>query len=319
MRPLPLVGVVRCPGRCSARRRWDSRRSHGCSETGTKSTVRAEPVRLQIALPQKPPLQLTGALALSPDGRQLAFVGKRRRRHTSHLSSSHGFARNSRRCRARNPQSSLLFWKPDGRFIAFDSGGKLRKIDISGGPAEVVCSLNLTGIGGSWNADGDIIFGQYGGPIMRVSAAGGVATPITVLDAAHGDVAHTEPQFLPDGRHFIYMRDRSTDIAISAGSLDVKPEEQDSRRLVQANLGGAYAPSSDPGFGQMLFLRGQTLMAQPFDARHLKISGDPVRVVGRTGGRVLGHRRILGFRQRNAGLLVSRKRGKPAHLVRRAR
>ena len=114
---------------------------------------------------------------------------------------------------------------------------------------------------------------------MRVSAAGGVATSVTVLDVSHGDVAHTEPQFLPDGRHFIYTRDRSSDIAISAGSLDVKPEAEDSARLVQASLGGAYAPSSDPGFGQMLFLRGLTLMAQQFDARHLKTSGDPVRVV----------------------------------------
>jgi len=114
---------------------------------------------------------------------------------------------------------------------------------------------------------------------MRVPAGGGVATPVTVLDKSHGDVAHTEPQFLPDGRHFIYSRDLSTDIAVSAGSLDVKPEEQDPSRLVQASLGGAYAPSSDGGIGQLLYLRGLTLMAQPFDARHLKTSGDQVRVV----------------------------------------
>ena len=278
VRHLPLIGVEPCPGRCSPQRRWDSRRSHGCSETGAKSTVHAEPVRLQIALPQEATVAFTGALALSPDGRQLAFVA----------SGADGIPRiylramdslEMRPLPGTESASSLLFWKPDGRFIAFDSGGKLRKIDISGGPAEIVCSLNLTGVGGTWNADGDILFGQFGGPVMRVSAAGGVATPVTVLDAAHGDVAHTEPQFLPDGRHFIYTRDLYTDIAISVGSLDVKPEEQDSRRLVQASLGGAYAPSSDPGFGQMLFLRGQTLMAQPFDARHLKTSGDPVRVV----------------------------------------
>jgi Tol biopolymer transport system component len=247
-------------------------------ETGVKSTVRAEPVRLQIALPQKPPLQLTRALALSPDGRQLAFGA----------SGADGIPRiylramdslEMRPLPGTESVGSLLFWKPDGRLIAFDSGGKLRKIAISGGPAEMVCSLNLTGIGGTWNADGDILFGQFGGPIMRVSAAGGVATPVTALDKSHGDVAHTEPHFLPDGRHFIYTRDSSTHIAISAGSLDVKPEEQDSSRFVQANLGGAYAPSSDPGFGQLLFLRGQTLMAQPFDAGHLKISGDAVRVV----------------------------------------
>jgi Tol biopolymer transport system component len=247
-------------------------------ERGVKSTVPAEPVRLQIALPRKPPLQLTGALALSPDGRQLAFAA----RGADGIPRIYLRAMESLEMRplpGTEGVNSLLFWKPDGRFLAFDSGGKLRKIDISGGPAETVCSLNKTGVGGSWNADGDILFGQFGGPIMRVLAAGGVATPVTVRDESHGDVAHTEPQFLPDGRHFIYTRDLYTIVAISAGSLDAKPEEQDSRRLLQASRGFAYAPSSDPGFGQILFLRGKTLMAQPFDAHHLKTSGDPVRVV----------------------------------------
>jgi hypothetical protein len=116
-----------------------------------------------------------------------------------------------------------LFWSPDNRFVAFDSGGKLQKIDISGGAAETVCVLNKTGVGGSWSRDGVIIFGQFGGPIMRVSAAGGVATPLTALDASYGDITHTVPWFLPDGRHFIYLRDTGTSGAISEGSLDVKP------------------------------------------------------------------------------------------------
>jgi dipeptidyl aminopeptidase/acylaminoacyl peptidase len=66
---------------------------------------------------------------------------------------------------------------------------------------------------------------------------------------------------------------------MSVGSLDVKPEQQDSRKLTEADLGGAYSPSSEPGLGQLLFLRGKTLLAQPFDARHLKVTGKPVRVL----------------------------------------
>jgi len=247
-------------------------------ETRRENAIPAEPVRLQIPLPVKPPLRLTGVLALSPDGQQLAFAAQ----------SADGIPRiwvrtlNSLRIRSLSGTESvgsLLFWSPDSRFVAFDSGRKLQKIDISGGPAETVCVLNRVGVGGSWNRDGVIIFGQFGGALMRVSAAGGVATPLTALDASHGDVAHTAPWFLPDGRHFIYLRDNGTIGAISVGSLDSKPEGQDSRRLVEANCGGAYLPSSDPGFGQLLFLRGATLVAQPFDARHLNLSGDPVRAV----------------------------------------
>jgi Tol biopolymer transport system component/tRNA A-37 threonylcarbamoyl transferase component Bud32 len=247
-------------------------------ETGIKNARPAEPVRLQIPMPAKPSLRLTGALALSPDGRQLAFAA----------TSADGIPRvwiralNSLAIRALPGTESvgaLLSWSPDSRFIAFDAAGKLQKVNISGGPAETICSLTLMGVGGSWNQDGVIIFGQFGGPIMRVPAAGGVATPLTVLDKAHGDVAHTEPYFLPDGRRFLYIRDMGSDGAISVGSLDAKPEQQDFKKLMQASLGVAYAPSSDPGIGQMLFLRGPTLLAQPFDARHLKISGDPVRVL----------------------------------------
>lgn len=246
--------------------------------TGANNALPAEPVRLQIPLPTKPPMRLTGGLALSPDGRQLAFIA----------TSAGGIPRiwirvlNSLEIRpvpGTESVGSMVFWSPDSRFIAFDSGGKLQKIDVSGGPSETVCSLNLMGVGGSWNKDGVIIFGQYGGPIMRVAAAGGIPTPLTVLDLSHRDVAHIEPYFLPDGRYFIYMRGPNTDGMVSVGSLDAKPEQQDYQRLVQADLGVAYVPSSEPGVGQMLFLRGLTLMAQRFDARHLKILGDPVRVV----------------------------------------
>jgi Tol biopolymer transport system component/predicted Ser/Thr protein kinase len=245
-------------------------------QTGLKNAVRAEPVRLQIPVPQK--LQLTGALALSPDGRQLAFVAS----GADGLPRVYLRAMDSLEMRplpGTESVTGLLFWKPDSRFIAFDSGGKLQKVDIAGGPVDTVCSLNLTGVGGTWNASGDILFGQFGGPIMRVSAAGGVAAPVTVLDKSRGDVAHAEPWFLPDGRHFLYVRIPGMGADISVGSLDAKPEEQDSRRLVLTSLGGSYAPSEDPDFGQMLLLRRQTLMAQPFDARHLRISGDPVRVI----------------------------------------
>ncbi len=235
-------------------------------------------VRFEIPLPVKPALRLAGPFALSPDGHELAFAA----------TSVDGIPRiwvralNSLEMRplpGTESVGSLLFWSPDSRFIAFDSGGKLQKIDISGGPAQTLCVMNKSGVGGSWSRDGVIIFGQWLGTLMRVSAEGGVASPVTTLDASHGDVAHTVPWFLPDGRHFLYLRDTGSGGAISIGSLDVKPEEQDSRRLIETPSGAAYVPSSDSGSGQLLFRRRGALMAQPFDPRRLNLSGEPVRVV----------------------------------------
>jgi DNA-binding winged helix-turn-helix (wHTH) protein len=145
--------------------------------TGTNRLVPADPVRLQIPLPARPPLRLAGLLALSPNGQELAFVA----------TSADGIPRiwlralNALEIRplpGTESVGTLLFWSPDSRFLAFDSGGELRKINVSGGPAEAVCVLNRAGVGGSWNKDGAIIFGQFGGAIMRVSAEGGVPAVI---------------------------------------------------------------------------------------------------------------------------------------------
>ena len=249
----------------------------------------ADPVRLQIPLPVRPALRLTGSLALSPDGRQLAFSAT----GVDGVPRIWVRALNSLEVRplpGSESVGSLLFWSPDSRHIAFDSGGKLQKIDISGGPAETVCVLNGSGVGGSWNGEGVIIFGQYPGTLMRVLAAGGVATPLTALDASHGEIAHTVPWFLPDGRHFIYLRDsEGRGGSISVGSLDAKPEQQDLRRLIGTGSGAVYVPSSDPNSGQLLFLRRGTLMAQPFDARRLNLSGEAVRVAEESIGQYLDY------------------------------
>ena len=285
---------------------------------GKSTTLQTEPVRFEIPLPTKPVLRLTTSFTLSPDGRQLAFAAV----------STDGISRiwirplNSLEMRPLPGTESvggLLIWSPDSRFIAFNSGGKLQKIDVSGGPAKFVCNLSFVGVGGSWSRNGVVLFGGVGGVIMRVSEDGGVATPVTVLDSAHGDVAHTNPYFLPDGRHFVYLRDTgSTSGAISVGSLDVKPEEQDPTRLVEGVSGPRYAPSSSRDVGQLLFRRGQTLMAQQFDAVHLTLKGDPLRVVEAPVGTWAddGH-----FSVSNDGILVYRSptTPEPDHLGRRAR
>ena len=241
----------------------------------------AQPVRFEIPLPEKVTMSITGSYALSPDGSQLAFFATDSdgvfRLWIRSLDSleAHPLAG------SESTVGAPFFWSPDGRYIAFDAGGKLKKIDISGGGTETLCDLPGFGVGGSWNRDGVILFGQYPGVIMRVSANGGPVTPLTALDPSRNETNHSSPTFLPDGRHFIYLRTSSQpeNSGVYIGSLDSKPEQQDSKQLVATPYGLEYVPSSDAQQGELLFVRDGALMAQAFDSGRMELSGDPVPVV----------------------------------------
>jgi Tol biopolymer transport system component len=247
---------------------------------GAVTLAPAEPVRFEVALPEKVSSPPIGVLVLSPDGRQLAFPA----------SGSDGVVRiwvralNSLEARPLpGSESNLIppfFWSPDSRFIAFDASGKLKKILVSGGPAETICGSTASIVGGSWNRDDVIIFGMSGGSLMRVSAAGGTASPLTVLDPTRRETQHLLPQFLPDGRHFIYLRRSNTpeNDGVYVGSLDAKPEEQNLRLVVATQYGPVYVPPSANEPGQLLFMRNGALIAQPFDASRLEVEGDPITV-----------------------------------------
>jgi Tol biopolymer transport system component len=191
------------------------------------------------------------------------------------------------------PIAMPLIWSPDSRFIAFyDGEGGLRKVDASGGPATAVCDLEGAALGGSWNNDGVIIFGDYNasGGLKRVSAAGGSASQLTIIDPTRQELFHSHPTFLSDGKHFIYFCSSATDsnIGIYIGSLDAEPEEQSSEKFLSSTHAPIYVPSRDSDRGLLLFLREQTLMALPFDEKHLRTVGDP-RPVAENVGAFLYH------------------------------
>jgi len=178
------------------------------------------------------------------------------------------------------------FWSPDGRFVAFDTGGKLKKLDVSGGLPQTLCDLPGVAVGASWNRDGDIIVGNTGGGVLRVRETGGAAVPITAVNLSRKEEMHLLPSFLPDGRHFVYVRISPGAPEASGayvGTLDAKPEAQSTERLMPYEVGLTYAAAADSGPGRLLFLREGTLMAQPFDAKRLVLAGDPVPVVEHVG------------------------------------
>jgi eukaryotic-like serine/threonine-protein kinase len=253
--------------------------------TAQRPVAAAPLVRSEISLPEKMVLSPSGVLALSPDGRHLAFAAGGadgvmriwiRSLDTLEVRPLLG---------TESPAFPPFFWSPDSRYIVFDAGGRLKRIGLSGGAAQTVCEITSLAVGGSWSRDGVIIFGQGGGGLMRVSANGGSASPLTVLNTAGGDIHHVIPLFLPDGRHFIYLRasHNADSYGIYIGSIDAKPEEQDSRLLLETKYGAAFVPSSDGGPGHLVFLRDGTLFAQPFDANRLELSGEPVSVAEDVG------------------------------------
>jgi Tol biopolymer transport system component len=209
-----------------------------------------------------------------------------------------------------------VFWSPDSRFIAFGSTpgpfapGQLKKLDIAGGPPQTICDVPAAVPRGAWNRDGVIVFAHNANTsgLMRVSAAGGVATPITALDRSRQENPHRFPEFLPDGRHFLYFR-RSTSrpeyTGVYVGSLDAKPEEQSSKPLLLTDRQASYAPSAGGGSGYLLFLRDTTLFTQPFDPKRLELSGEPVPVADQVGS----------FAPANAGLFSLSETGVLAYRV----
>jgi len=241
------------------------------------------PMRLQIAAPENATLMLS----LSPDGRKLAFiVGDRLWVHFLESGKS----------RDLTAGGGTPFWSPDSRFIGYGSQGKLKKIEVTGGPPTTLLDLSDIPAGAAcsaWNQDNVIVLGISQVGLFRVPASGGVPVQITALDPARQENLHYCPSFLPDGRHFVYTR-ASTDEAKSAiylGSIDAKPEQQSSKPLVASNWQPAYASSADPSTGYLLFIRGGTLMAQPFDNRRLQLKGQEAPIAeqvsdngGGTGG-----------------------------------
>ncbi|MEO8436146.1 MAG: protein kinase [Pyrinomonadaceae bacterium] len=228
---------------------------------------------LKVSLLPPEKVSMAGTLpgiALSPDGRRLAFIASLEGRDTLFVRSLDSLSAQALPGTEGAAGNSAPFWSPDSRFIGFSAGGKLKKIDASGGPPQTVC--DAASRGGTWNRDGVIIFGSgASGPLFRVSAAGGEPSPVTTLDQARSETSHRWPFFLPDGKHFLYFvrSNQAENGGVYAGSLDGK----ETKRLLPATLNAAYAP---PGF--LLFLRNETLMAQRFDAGELQLSGEPFPV-----------------------------------------
>jgi serine/threonine protein kinase len=169
------------------------------------------------------------------------------------------------------------FWSPDSKSVGFYQGGKLVRSDIVGGAPQVLCDANESvGAAGTWSRDGTILFASTSG-LMQVSSSGGVPKPATEPDASRKELVHGFPQFLPDGKRFLYLilgSDPNLN-GIYAGSLESPVQRV---RILNTTQKAYYAAPRGSQPGYLLWMREQTLLAQPFDAGKLKLAGDAVPV-----------------------------------------
>jgi Tol biopolymer transport system component len=202
------------------------------------------------------------SFALSPDGRYVAISAQVNGKLQLWLRSLNAF---QAQAMPSTDDGMYPFWSPDSRAIGFFAQGKLKTIAIDGGPAQALCEAPF-GRGGTWNRDDVIVFSPTGaveGLLQKVSAAGGAPTN---LSTAKGVYEH--PLFLPDGRHYLYSlgTPSAETTGIYLGSLG-NPE---SKRILPDRSGMAFSA------GQLLFVRDNTLMAQPLDTSSWQPKGGAI-------------------------------------------
>jgi len=208
----------------------------------------------------------TADIAISPDGKLLAFVARPNTADASSLyvrpTGSTAFTRLVGTDDAAQP-----FWSPNSRSIGFAAAGRLKTVDATGGaPKDLGPAPGFTG--GTWGTNQIILFGSAKG-LVRVSAQGGQTEAATTIDK--DEAGHYWPSFLPDGQRYMYLSWSATPAnrAVYVGSLASK----DKTKLMSADSNATYAA---PGF--VVFHREATLFAQAFDAGTLKLSGDPLHI-----------------------------------------
>lgn len=235
---------------------------------GAKGT--APEIRFLISPPEK---NLFVSFAISPNGRAIVLV-------TERDGASQLFLR-----RLDDTGTTALdgtggaeypFWSSDSQKIGFFAGGKLKRVSVAGGAPQVICDAPK-GNGGTWNASDVIVFtpGIFD-VLYRVAAAGGYPEPITALSRAEEENSHRWPYFLPDGRRYLFMI-RSTRSGIYLGELGSRKIT----RLLDSSSSAIYSN------GHVLFSRSGELMAQPFDLKAGRVTGEAFVAVKGVGAHAL--------------------------------
>ncbi len=242
---------------------WLQFRSHRAESLVSRSVILPpEKTTFNVSFPGG------GHLAVSPNGHRLAFVAVgsdgARKLWVRPVNSLQAAALPG------TEEAFYPFWSADSRSVAFFVRGKLRRIDVEGGTSQNICDAP-EGRSGTWNQNGVIVFAAGPtGPLSRVTQGGGTPERVTTLDESRQETTHRWPWFLPDGDHFLYFARSRT---AGKSGVFVQSLRTGRRELVLATGTNAVYSS-----GYLLFMREAALVAQPFDADRLTLSGEPTIV-----------------------------------------
>jgi eukaryotic-like serine/threonine-protein kinase len=232
--------------------------------------------RLVMSLPLGQRLEtLRPAIAISPDGTRLVYAAGPNTNLTQlYLRAMDGLE-------ARPIQgtegASYPFFSPDGQWVGFSAGGKLKKVSLSGGlPVTLADVYPVGGVGASWSRQGTIAFApQPSGPIQQISDTGSSAQPLTRLEK--GEITHFMPEVLANGKGLLFLASSVNTSLVVNGTIAAQSLKAGERRdllQVQAVSAPRYAPS-----GHLVYLQGSNLMAAPFDPGRLQVTGAAVPVI----------------------------------------
>jgi serine/threonine protein kinase len=216
-------------------------------------------------------------IAISPDGRRLAMVAAREGTTQIWVRSLDSVTSEP----VPGTEGAVSpFWSPDSQFLAFFSpaDGELKKIAVAGGPALTICAAQVE-TAPVWGPGGTILFAQREG-IFRVAAEGGAPSRVTQVDRTKRELFHLWPEFLPDGRHFLYMA-----MLVDAAGVQATPslyaaslDSPEVTLVAQMHSRVVFAPP-----GHLLFVQSGALLAQAFDTTTLRFTAEPVQIADEVG------------------------------------